>query len=613
MALVRAEALHWAGKTKEAEAALAAVEATAEGDPRVLFSLGLAAARVGLYARAVAAFSEVAEKVPGNVDVLVNLGRAAQRAGDHTRAVYALSQARRLAPGNPEVLLLLAHAAEDAGFHGDAVAAYGEYLAVKPGDDKARLSRARLLALNPGSREEGLKQLRAYVASHLADAAGHFALAQVIWDAQPDEALAELSQTIKLDAGFAPAYFGRAWLMQRMGRMEESLADLEAAARLAPKNSRALDQLGVTYLALDRPVEAEKSLRAALALAPGDRSVLMHLGRSLMALNRESEAQQYFAKFRAAPPEHVRDPRKEPGMIALATMPAAEQARIQIARLRKDAAAYPSQPEMQLRLAQLLLFEGRRDEASEAFRELESRNADESIWWEAGSALYDAGDYKQAAVFLRRAATTNPQARRILALALLFSSGPGEALSVLDQTHGPERDGDWFVLRARLLEAAGKAGEAAEAIEAGLPRMSTEPRMARQTVLLLVSLERQAEALAPLDRAIRNNPASADLALLRAAVLGLLNRGQEAGRAFKEIESRWPEWSAAYAAHGLLLIAAGEKDEAKRTFDVALTLDPRDAFARCGAAKLAGVEIEGLDCMCRSQLRQFILPACGQP
>jgi len=613
VALIRAEALHRAGKPKEAEASLAAVQAGAQGDPRVLFTLGLTAARMGLYTRAVEAFDEVAAKVPGNVDVLLNLGRAVYRAGDPTRAVFALAQARKLAPNNPDILLPLAQASEDAGFHGDAVTAYGEYLAVRPDDEQARLSRARLLALNAGSREAGLKELREYVGKRPADAAGRFALAQVIWDAQPDEALAQLSQTVKLDPGFAPAYFGRAWLLQRMGRMEESLPDLEAAARLAPKDARALDQLGVTYLALDRPAEAEKTLRAALALAPGDRSVLMHLGRALMALNRETEAQQYFAKFRTAPAEHVRDPRKEPGMIALATLPAAEQARIQIARLRKDAAAYPSQPELQLRLSQLLLAEGRRGEAAEAFRELESRNAGVVIWEEAGLSLFDAGEYEQAAVFLRRAADGSPQARRLLAVALLYGAGPDDALHVLDRTPAQERDGDWFIVRARALEAAGKEGEAGEAVDSGMPRISSDPRVARQAALLLVSLGRQAEALAPLERAVRARPASAELTLLRAAVLSLLNRWREADRAFREVEARWPEWGAAYSAHGLMLIASGEKEEAKRKFAVALTLDSRDAFARCGVAKIDGVEIEGLDCACRSQMRQLLLPACERP
>ncbi len=610
--LVHAETLHWAGEKKEAEAGLAAVHKESKGDARVLFAVGLAAARMELFDRAEAAFSEVATQVPQDLDVLVNLGRAAFRAGHSSRAVFVLAQARKLSPRNAEVLLVLARAAEDAGFHGDAIAAYGEYLVLKPEDDKARMKRGRLLATNAASRVEGVNELKNYVRKHPADAAGHFALAQAIWDAKPDEALAQLSETIRLDPAFAPAYFGRAWLLQRIGRLEESLADLEVVARLAPGNVRALDQLGVTYLTLDRPAEAEKSIRAALAVAPGDRSALVHMGKALMALNREDEARRYFAQFRSAPVEHMRDPRSEPGMIALATLPAAEQVRIQIVRLRQEAAEHPSQSELQLKLAQLLLSEGMLDEARSAFLELESRNADAKIWWEAGTSLYDAGEYRQAAVFLKRAANSNPQALNILAMALLFSSGPSEALAVLGQTPGSELKGDWHILRARVLEAAGKGEEAGQSVESYLPQMSWDPRVARQAVLLLVSLNRQAEALAPLERAISANPASADLALLNAATLTLLDRWQAAARSFKEVESRWPEWGAAYVAHGLMLEAAGNKREARQRFEVALTLDPRGAFARCGATRLGTRQPDGPDCACRAQLRQFLLPACGR-
>lgn len=612
VALVRAEALHWTGKNTEAEAVLTSIQRDSKGDPRILFSLGLTAARMGRFALAESAFGEVATQVPADVSVLINLGRAAFHAGHSSRAVFVLAQARKLEPANPEVLLLLARAAEDAGFHGDAVAAYGEYLGIKPGDDHARRDRARLLALNQASRTEGLKELEWFVRKRPADPGGHFALAQVIWDTQPDAALAQLSETIKLDAGFAPAYFGRAWLLQRLGRVEESLPDLEAAARLAPKNSRALDQLGVTYLALDKPAEAEKTLRAALAASPHDRAVLMHLGRALMALNRATEAQQYLTKFRDAPEEHTRDPRKEPGMIALATMPAAEQARIQIERLRKEAADYPDQPELQLRLAQLLLSEGRREEASAAFRELESRNADASIWWEAGSSLLSSGEYAQACEFLRRAASVKPEARNSLAVALMLSKGPEEGLNALDQAPESGRTGDWHIIRARLLEALGRRAEAEQALQTGLPLLSADSVAVQQAVLLLVSLNRPAEALAPLDRASRAHPASADLALMRAIILGLLRR-EDADRSFRQIQSRWPEWGAGYVAHGLLLLATGSKNDAKSKFEAALALDPKDPFALCGAAMHASQPPQGLNCECRTGLRQLLLPSCVRP
>jgi tetratricopeptide (TPR) repeat protein len=88
----------------------------------------------------------------------------------------------------------------------------------------------------------------------------------------------------------------------------------------APGNVRALDQLGLAYLSLDQPAEAEKVLREAMAIAPRDPEVLLHLGRALIALDRQPAAQPYLDQFQKLRPQQAGNPRREPGMIELAMM-----------------------------------------------------------------------------------------------------------------------------------------------------------------------------------------------------------------------------------------------------------------------------------------------------
>ncbi len=642
--LLRAEALHLAGKSAAAAKMLEGVQLGAKSDPRILFTLGLTAARIGLYGRAEAAFSEVASRMPADFDVMFNLGRAAFRAGhhdraasaleaalkqrpreksvlielgrvygaqqDYSRAVYVLARAREIAPGNAEVLFLLAHASEDAGFYGDAAMAYDEYLEQQPGDDQARLHRARVYCLTGARKEKGIKDLGWYVKKHPADPQGHFTLAQFIWERSPEAALDELSETLRLDGGFAPAHFARAWLLQRQGRMQESLPDLEAAARLAPGNVRALDQLGLTYLSLDRPVEAEKTLRLALAAGPNDREVLMHVGQALMALDREVEARQYFDRFRKTRAREVRDPRKEAGMIELATLAVEQRVQRQIDRLMKEAQDHPSQLELQLRLAQLLLSAGRQADAEAAFRELETRNADDRIWAEAGETLVRAEWYRMAIPFLRRAASGSPRACLDLAIALFDTSGPEEALKALEQTPAADRGGDWMLLQARILDLSGRKAEAEQALQQGLRLSVSKPQAARQAVMLLLTHGRNEEALSLVERAIRAAPANAELAMTKAVVLGALNRAGEAERALREIQSRWPEWDRSYLAHGLLLEGSGRKEPARKVLETAVVLNPQDRAARCALARLSGVVTEGADCACTTGLRTILFPGC---
>jgi tetratricopeptide (TPR) repeat protein len=130
----------------------------------------------------------------------------------------------------------------------------------------------------------------------------------------------------------------------------------------------------------------------------------MHLGRSLVALNREDEAQRYLSEFQKLRSDKPRDPRREAGMFELATMSEPERTRLQINRLRDDARTHPSDPELALHLAGLLLADGQTEEAIAAYRELLTVNAGPAIWHQAGTILARAGQYELARDFLIRAA-----------------------------------------------------------------------------------------------------------------------------------------------------------------------------------------------------------------
>ena len=251
------------GLFERAETAFGGVLATHPESFEVLFHLGRAAARAKHYDRAERVL-EVARKMrPADPDTLIELGLLYGARQDYSRAVYVLSQARQSAPKRPDILLALARAADDAGYYGDSILAYDEYLSVQPADETARRDRARVCAATGTRLPEGLRELAAYIRRHPEDPIGHYDLAQFLWSSEPEKALEELSAALHLNPRFAPAFFARGWLRQRLGRMAESLADFRSAVRLEPENVRALDQLGLAYLGLDQPGEAEKVLRRA--------------------------------------------------------------------------------------------------------------------------------------------------------------------------------------------------------------------------------------------------------------------------------------------------------------------------------------------------------------
>jgi tetratricopeptide (TPR) repeat protein len=98
----------------------------------------------------------------------------------------------------------------------------------------------------------------------------------------------------------------------------------------------------------------------------------------------------------------------------------------------------------------------------------------------------------------------------------------------------PPASADLAIARARLLEATGKLEEAA-AVLAAAPQT---PEIAWRETALLVRLKRPEDALRQLDRAGSGD----EVLLLKAAVLRISGRVEEADRILADLRRRRPEW-----------------------------------------------------------------------
>jgi tetratricopeptide (TPR) repeat protein len=640
--MLRAEAMHWSGKNAAALTMLDGLWKEIAQDPRLVFLQGLTYARIGAYDRAEAAFNAVLVQRPDDFDVLFNLGRAAARAKhydraqralevavrlhpdsvdalvelgqvnaavhDYTKAIYLLAKAKQLAPGRPEILLALARTAQGGAYYGDAAIAYDEYLQLRPADDAAQREHALVCGYTDSRKAEGLDKLAAYVRKHPNDPLGYYDLAQLTWRDHPQEALDQLTRAVRLDPEFPAARVNRAWLLNRLGRAAEAIPDLQKAIEIDPRDARALDQLGSIYSSLDRPADAKNVLRRALAISPEDPDVLLHIGRALMELGREEEAQQFLTRYQKARLQKVRGPWRQPGMIVSAMLPAAERTRREIERLRQDARTHPDDPELQLHLASLLLTDGRIEEASTEFRVLLSRNAENRIWEEAGKYLLHFEQYGLARQFLQRAAAGRPANNLDLAIAVFYMDGPAKALKTLEEAPDKEESGDYLLLKARILDAAGQGVEAEQVLERGLKLTISRPQIAQQAALLLVRHDRKELALDLLNKTAGTNP---ELLLTAAIVQALMDRTADAEKALKEIESQWPEWDRAYLVHGLMMERTRPR-EAIQKLRTAIALGSQDPSARCALARLASSTPPDTLCRCVGGLYELLFPTCAR-
>lgn len=612
--LLRAQALELSGQHEAARDTLAQLESRFSGDPRLAFSVGLMYVDWKLYAEAERAFAHTLNAAPGNFDVLYNLGLAAMRAGhldraqevfetalqqrssdvdclaglawvltkkgEDSKATEILVQAERLAPDRPDILLALAHTTEKLGFYGDSAAAYDRYLKLRPDDDVARRERGFGLARS-GNPKAGAEDLEWYVLKHPQDPIGLYELAIVeSVGEEREKALSLLNRALTLDAQLIPARFARGRLYCEERKAAECIDDLSVILKQEPENAQVLDQLGQAYMMLDQSQDALKVLERAIGLAPNDRAMLMHYSQALRRSGHHEEALAVLDRFRKAAADEQWRPRA--GLLDyLSLAPAERQARYR-ANLESIVAGKPDDVSARLQLGRFLLAEGKTREGSQIIAGIRGLSPNSGILAKCGETLIQHGLYEEAVGFLRGAVAAEPVASDVrlnLILAVFHASGPEPALSELEAVPARERNGDYFLLKAQILDSLGKIEEAAETLNQGFRAAPTRPDLYLQAALFLLKHSKYRECLALLQQATRIVPDARELLLVQAVTHRILSQLTEADRLLEEIQSRWPEWDLAYLVHGIVLETLHQSGKARVQLQTAIALGCDDPAA----------------------------------
>ena len=615
--LLKAQALVLMGNCKSAMPVLSGLEEKTAQDPHFSFSIGLGYAQCQQYDRAEKSFSEALRADPSNFDVLYNLGVAARRAGHLERAqqvleaalqsrpedvdaLYAygglliatkhflvasdvLSRAARLAPDRADVLLLLAHATEELGYYEDTASTLEKYLKLRPNDEVARRELGFSLILE-GRFEEGFPKLQQFVLRHPHDARGQYELGAGEATDSPEKALAHLDEALKLNPTMAEARYTRAALNFQNNRLDQSLADFEALRKIDPNNPRILDWQARIYLRRDQPQEAAMLLQQAFKLAPRERAILIHYSQALGKLGRTEELKAVLASFKEAAAGGAQLHPHAGLLEFLALSPEQQDARY-LESLQAAVNENPSDVALKARLAETLLDQGESKRAAAAFQEVLAAGADNATLTDCGKALLEHEQYGLAADFLQKA----PNARLDLAIAVFHSVSPEAGLAELNEIPVDQRGGDYFILRAQILDSMGKTAEAAESLNRGIRATPRRADMYFEAAAFLIQHGQFKQAATWLEDATRVMPNAPDLWLALAIALELPVahgrshddevRSEEAIKVLAQIESRWPAWDLPYLVNGMILQDELKSRQAKEMLDLAIALGCREANA----------------------------------
>ena len=196
--------------------------------------------------------------------------------------------------------------------------------------------------------------------------------------------------------------------------------------------------------------------------------------------------------------------------------------------------------------------------------------------------------------FCKAPTAERPGANLDLAIARFFTEGPVSALAALEQTPDGDQSGDYWLLKASLLDSAGRGGEAEQILRRGLSAPISRPAIVQAGGVVAVAAESQRSRARPFEQGKRLRSGTA--AFARQSCSAEWTRRRAAEKALKEIESEWPEWDRPYLAHGLLL-ERSQPREAGRKLRTAIALGSQDPAARCALARL------GADDTFRSAMR----------
>src|SRR5262249_26979043 len=210
-----------------------------------------------------------------------------------------------------------------------------------------------------------------------------------------------------------------------------------------------------------------------------------------------------------------------------------------VANLRRNAAANPGDRQWKIRLGRELLVEGNAASGLDVFRELKSTLSDPALLAASGRILLESDQYDAAREFLEHAVEGDRSlsaARLDLAIVRFHLQTPEAALAELDETATTDRKGDYYLLRAQLLDALARVKEAVDALNRGIRAAPTRPDLYLQATGFLLKHKLYHEALDVLEQASRILPDARELLLAQAVTLELLLRGTDARKLLAKMQ-----------------------------------------------------------------------------
>jgi tetratricopeptide (TPR) repeat protein len=284
---------------------------TAQRPARAEFYLILADAwrDSGQLAKALPQYGEALRRKPDWVYALRKLVLALQESGQGARAVELLQRATISAPRDAEVWHQFGQILMHQGRKAEADAALRQALALDPEIPEAHNSLGVMAAAARDMvRAEASFREAVRINPQNVEALANLAHA-LSWKQPPDVPMAAwyFERAIRLHAGYAPAQFGYADLLNTQGRFAEAQPHVEAALEADPKLAEAHELMGDLWQRRGRLPQALDEYRAAVLISPQFAHAQLSLGDLLARTGDSAGAIEHLRQAAKSPDPTIRD------------------------------------------------------------------------------------------------------------------------------------------------------------------------------------------------------------------------------------------------------------------------------------------------------------------
>ncbi|MDE3179818.1 MAG: tetratricopeptide repeat protein [Acidobacteriota bacterium] len=568
LGVLLASASQWKPAIHEFELA----DALRPGTFAILDKLGQAYLSDGAYSEAEQAFGRALALQPDSVDALYGQARAYQGQDKILQALQRLFRARKLAPRNTDVIFLLARLSMKQSYFEDAIPLLEEGIKIDPrrADLHAALGESYYSA---GRIAEAHQQFQTLLKLHPSASSDSFMGLYYQHQGQFDKAKEYFEAGLQKDPHNATCLYNLGVIASKQGDYAAAARLLEQALSADPRNVDAAFELASAKMEQKQFAEAVPLLERAKSIDPNQAKTWYKLAIAEQKLHQNQAAAADLKVFEtlAKNPAPLPAPFQNffESVSHKESLSPRQQAELDLSELLRETQAHPDRPRGLYLLAQTYLKLGQPSEALQTLAQLQQISGDDvRTMTGAGVLLARYRQYPAAIQYFNLALKANPasdDAKYDLAEACFETHDYARALEWLSRISRP--DAATLALTGEAEARLGQLEKAQASLKKAIETSPDNDGYYLSLALAEIQANHLEQARQTLLEGRRRIPNSGKVIWGMGVLAVVEGRNTDAENDFRQALDLLPQWESSYSVLGAFYFDTGQVSKASQTLD----------------------------------------------